>query len=768
MVGVAILAWSTRHILLGPSATFFGAYGAILVTTEFLTAATLFARAREHRSRRATILACAYTLSWPLILGNVATLPATSGTTFGFQTPPWMWAFWHLGWAALICAYTWTPERREQRSDRVIGAAFAVSLIAVACALGATAMLPALLLPNGAFTSVLWSIYAIAIGLDVIALVRLLRNFRQLSDLELWVAIAIVAAIGEIFLIASSLVRFSMGSYVGRILSLISGLAVLISVAGDSIRSARRAAGLERSAAVERAKADHDIEFRALGDSVPQILWTATADGSIDWYNKRWYDYTGQTHDEAAGWGWQSVHHPEDLPEVMREWPESIARGSAFEMEFRLRGADGKFRWFLTRIAPFRNSDGRVIRWFGSNTDIDVQRRNADRDKRIASMMQDAFLPQSLPVHENFTLDATYWPAESDAVVGGDWYDAFLMPDGRLLISIGDVAGHGLDAAIVAGRLRQTIFTQAIENDDPGAVLVMADRVLRAQSDTIATALLAYFDPLTGDITYASAGHPAPIVVMPEGARILSAPSDGPLGTGFATGGTLTIGTHSVTLSPRALVALYTDGAIEFERNIDTGERQLLCALQSLANDSAPLSAEAVLKSIFCEKNPSDDVALLLLRFSAKRLHADTREQSLSKTWRFHSSHAQSAYAARHELTGFLRQHAAHECDLYNTELILGELLANTVEHAPGLVEVRIDWTADRPILRLRDSGPGLAELVTALPSEALAEDGRGLFLIRMFAERFEMQAAPGFGTEFIVELPIHRSGQPTSASRLV
>src|SRR5665213_1247052 len=114
--------------------------------------------------------------------------------------------------------------------------------------------------------------------------------------------------------------------------------------------------------------------FRVVADAVPQMMWSARADGWIDWYNARWYDYTAQTPDEASGWGWQAVHHPEDLPKVMLAWPRSIATGEPFEMEFRLRGADGQFRWFLTRATPLRGDDGRVARWFGTNTDIDGAR----------------------------------------------------------------------------------------------------------------------------------------------------------------------------------------------------------------------------------------------------------------------------------------------------------------------------------------------------------------------------------------------------------
>ncbi|MDQ6925712.1 MAG: PAS domain-containing protein, partial [Candidatus Eremiobacteraeota bacterium] len=115
------------------------------------------------------------------------------------------------------------------------------------------------------------------------------------------------------------------------------------------------------------------VSFRVIADAVPQMMWSALPDGWIDWYNARWYEYTGQTRDEAAGWGWQAVHHPEDLPVVMRAWPGSIATGEPFEMEFRLRRADGIFRWFLTRAIPLRDERGTIVRWYGSNTDIDAE-----------------------------------------------------------------------------------------------------------------------------------------------------------------------------------------------------------------------------------------------------------------------------------------------------------------------------------------------------------------------------------------------------------
>ena len=119
-------------------------------------------------------------------------------------------------------------------------------------------------------------------------------------------------------------------------------------------------------------------QFRMLAESIPQLDWMANADGYIYWYNQRWYDYTGTTPEQMMGWGWQSVHDPEVLPKVMERWQASIRTGEPFEMVFPLRGADGAFRPFLTRIVPVRDAEGKVARWFGTNTDITAQQHAED------------------------------------------------------------------------------------------------------------------------------------------------------------------------------------------------------------------------------------------------------------------------------------------------------------------------------------------------------------------------------------------------------
>lgn len=124
-----------------------------------------------------------------------------------------------------------------------------------------------------------------------------------------------------------------------------------------------------------RAIAAREEEVRTLADAIPTLAWTAREDGYIDWYNARWYEYSGTTPQQMEGWGWQSVHHPDTLPAVLEEWRGAIASGTVFEMTFPLKGKDGEFRRFLTRVTPFLDANGKVVRWFGTNTDVETERQ---------------------------------------------------------------------------------------------------------------------------------------------------------------------------------------------------------------------------------------------------------------------------------------------------------------------------------------------------------------------------------------------------------
>jgi PAS domain S-box-containing protein len=115
--------------------------------------------------------------------------------------------------------------------------------------------------------------------------------------------------------------------------------------------------------------------LRALANTIPQLAWMARDDGAIVWFNERYYEYTGTTLEAAAGWGWQDTVEPDALPAMLEHWRASIASGAPFEMEYPIRGADGQYRWFLTRVNAVRDRNGKVVRWFGTNTDVDQVKR---------------------------------------------------------------------------------------------------------------------------------------------------------------------------------------------------------------------------------------------------------------------------------------------------------------------------------------------------------------------------------------------------------
>ncbi len=148
----------------------------------------------------------------------------------------------------------------------------------------------------------------------------------------------------------------------------------------------------------EAAVRESEERFRTLADNIPQLAWMADAEGWIFWYNQRWFHYTGMTLEEMQGWGWDKVNHPDHLPRVVSTWQRHLQAGTSFEDTFPLRGVDGQFRWFLTRAVPIRDADGKVQRWFGTNTDVTEQRAAAEaitqakEQAEAASRAKDDFL----------------------------------------------------------------------------------------------------------------------------------------------------------------------------------------------------------------------------------------------------------------------------------------------------------------------------------------------------------------------------------------
>lgn len=135
----------------------------------------------------------------------------------------------------------------------------------------------------------------------------------------------------------------------------------------------------------ERALVESEERFRTLADNISQFAWMADQSGSIFWYNKRWFEYTGTTLKGVRGWGWKKVHHPEHVERVERTFRACVETGQPWEDTFPLRAKDGTYRWFLSRALPIRDAKGRTALWFGTNTDITEQRDAEEKLERLVA-----------------------------------------------------------------------------------------------------------------------------------------------------------------------------------------------------------------------------------------------------------------------------------------------------------------------------------------------------------------------------------------------
>ncbi|MGE0658901.1 MAG: PAS domain-containing protein [Reyranellaceae bacterium] len=152
----------------------------------------------------------------------------------------------------------------------------------------------------------------------------------------------------------------------------------------------------------EQAARDSEQRFRTLAESMPNHAWTALPDGNLDWFNERVYEYSGAAPGSLDGSNWAQIVHPDDVPEAAAVWAEALASGRSYQTEFRIRRRDGLFRWHIARAAPVRDADGNILRWIGTNTDIEDQKLaeagmaelNATLEYRVAERTEELLRTQ--------------------------------------------------------------------------------------------------------------------------------------------------------------------------------------------------------------------------------------------------------------------------------------------------------------------------------------------------------------------------------------
>lgn len=240
---------------------------------------------------------------------------------------------------------------------------------------------------------------------------------------------------------------------------------------------------------------------------------------------------------------------------------------------------------------------------------IERERSAYVTEKRIADRLQTALFQRALPTVTSLNLSATYAPAKEESQVGGDWYDVVELSPGRVLFVIGDVAGHGLEAAVTMNRARQALISAAMKASDPAAILAGANADLTREGSAMVTAIAGFADVGTHEFALAVAGHPPPLLVEPQSQPRLLACGGLPLGVA----GSDSYRTQRVASEPGASLILYTDGAIEYDRDALEGERVFIAAASKAVSSADP--AAAIYDAIFRDSNSPDDVAILTIGF---------------------------------------------------------------------------------------------------------------------------------------------------------
>ncbi len=427
---------------------------------------------------------------------------------------------------------------------------------------------------------------------------------------------------------------------------------------------------------------------------------------------------------EARAWREQD---PEGAARVLAYGVHSLVR-----VPLKARGVLlGVVRfWRSDREEPFEEDDLALAEELVSHAAVCIDNaRRYTREHAMAVTLQHSLLPRNLPAQNALEVAHRYLPAQ--AGVGGDWFDVIPLPGARVAMVVGDVVGHGLHAAATMGRLRTAIHNFSTLDLPPDELLGHLDELVNridqeesalggpSAAVTGATCLYLIYDPVSQRCTLASAGHPPPALVRPDGSVVFpELPTGPPLGLAV-----LPFETVELEVAEGSRLVLYTDGLVEDrERDIDEGLELLRAALAGPARTPEQTCADVL--GALLPARPQDDIALLVAR--TRVLPAERVAQ-----WEVPSDPA-AVSGVRAAVAERLEQWGLDEA-AFVTELILSELVTNAIRYGAGPIRVRL--LLDRSLIcEVSDGSSTSPHLRYAATTD---EGGRGLFLVAQFADRW-------------------------------
>jgi GAF domain-containing protein/anti-sigma regulatory factor (Ser/Thr protein kinase) len=427
------------------------------------------------------------------------------------------------------------------------------------------------------------------------------------------------------------------------------------------------------------------------------------------------------------------VDHADVLNPLLREKGIRSLLGVPLLIEGRVLGV-----LHVGSLTPrvFTDEERVLLQHAGDRAALAIEHAQLTEQRRLAEALQRRLLPQRLGGIPGLEIASRYLPAGES--LGGDWYDAFALAPGKVVVAVGDVVGHGLGAAATMAQLRTALRAYAVEGYGPSEVVEKVNRMMWQLGPTAMTTL-AYLvvDPFAERVELVTAGHPPALVVSPDGtAEYL------PLTGGIALGASpvARFPSHTHPLPLGSSVMLYTDGLVESRTlPIDDGLERLR-ALAEEANEPEALCAAATRRLV--PESPADDIAMIVARLRPV-------DEQLSGTW---PAEREVLADVRLMMRRWLHAHGADDDEAYDIVVACQEACANAVEHAYGpgrrSFELQASYADGRVSVTVRDHGRWR-------PPRG-ANRGRGLPLMDALMERVDVSYTDE-GTVVVLERTLHR-----------